>query len=103
MPQKLREEMQYIPLKEWHAAVPHEQAMVLSEDPSTLVQGSPLEQVLVEEVQKRPDAAVHNPPPHKQGAVFDVAPLVCAQSGAATHRQKSELEEHDAVEVDSVL
>jgi hypothetical protein len=40
-----------MPLKELHTAVPQEQSMVLSEDPSTLVQGSPLEQVLVEEVQ----------------------------------------------------
>ena len=47
----LNELSQYIPLKELHAAVPQEQSMVLSEDPSTLVQGSPLEQVLVEEVQ----------------------------------------------------
>jgi hypothetical protein len=43
---------QYMPLKELHAAVPQEQSTpVLSEDPSTLVQGSPLEHVLVEEVQ----------------------------------------------------
>ena len=44
---------QYMPLKELHVAVPvpQEQSMVLSEDPSTLVQGSPLEHVLVEEVQ----------------------------------------------------
>ena len=44
--------------------------------------------------------------PHKQASVFDVAPLVCVQSGAAMHRQKMENEEwkvHDAVEVDSVL
>ena len=52
----------------------------------------------------RPDAVVQYPiSPHKQGAVFDVAPLVCAQSGAATHRQKAELVVHDAVDVDSVL
>ena len=43
---------QYMPLNELHAAVPHAQSTpVLSEDPSTLAQGSPLEQVLVEEVQ----------------------------------------------------
>jgi len=43
---------QYLPLKELHAAVPHAQSSpVLSEAPPTLVQGSPLEQVLVEEVQ----------------------------------------------------
>ena len=43
---------QYMPLKELHAAVPHAQSSpVLSEAPPTLVQGSPLEQVLVEEVQ----------------------------------------------------
>ena len=49
----LSELSQYIPLKELHAPpVPQEQsAPVLSEDPSTFVQGSPLEQVLVEEVQ----------------------------------------------------
>ena len=41
-----------MPLKELHAAVPQEQSSpVLSEDPSTFEQGSPLEQVLVEEVQ----------------------------------------------------
>ena len=43
-------------------------------------------------------------PPHKQASVFDVAPLVCVQSDAAMHRQKSEkVESHNAVEVDSVL
>ena len=48
----LSELSQYMPLKELHAAVPQEQSSpVLSEDPSTLEQGSPLEQVLVEEVQ----------------------------------------------------
>ena len=51
LPQKLSEEMQYMPVKELHAADPQAQSMVLSEDPSMLVQGSPLEQVLVEEVQ----------------------------------------------------
>ena len=52
----------------------------------------------------RPDAAVQYPiSPHKQGAVFDVAPLVCAQSGAATHRQKEPYELHAAVELDTVL
>ena len=50
--QKLPAAKQYMPLKELHAAVPQEQSTpVLSEDPPTLVQGSPLEQVLVEEVQ----------------------------------------------------
>ena len=50
--QKLPAAKQYMPLKELHAAVPHAQsAPVLSEDPSTLAQGLPLEQVLVEEVQ----------------------------------------------------
>ena len=48
----LSELSQYMPLKELHAADPHEQSTpVLSEDPSMLVQGLPLEQVLVEEVQ----------------------------------------------------
>ena len=42
-------------------------------------------------------------PPHKQASVFDVAPLVCVQPGAATHRQKSEFLVHNAVEVDTVL
>tara|TARA_B110000091_G_scaffold207304_1_gene245326 strand:+ start:481 stop:606 length:126 start_codon:yes stop_codon:yes gene_type:complete len=41
-----------MPLKELHAVVPHVQsAPVLSKEPSTFVQGLPLEQVLVEEVQ----------------------------------------------------
>ena len=79
-----------MPLKELHAAVPHVQSMVLNEDPSTFVQGSPLEQVLVEAVQKRPKAAVHPVRPHKQVLVFDFTPLVCVQSDAATHRQKPE-------------
>ena len=62
----------------------------------------------MEEVQKRPEAAVHPIPPHMQVAVFTVAPLVSVQSGAATHRQKSApkalpAELHGAVEVDSVL
>ena len=81
-----------MPLNELHAAVPHAQSTpVLSEDPSMLVQGSPLEQVLVEEVQKRPEAAVHPVSPHKQASVFDVAPVVCVQWGAVKHRQKLEL------------
>ena len=42
-------------------------------------------------------------PPHEQASVFDVTPLVCVQSDAATHRQKSELKVHDRVEVDIVL
>ena len=92
-----------MPLKELHVAVPHMQSMVLSEDPSTFVQRSPLEQVLVEAVQKRPEAGVHPVPPHKQVLVFDVPPLVCVQSVAAMHRQKSEFLVHDAVEVDFVL
>ena len=94
-----------MPLKELHAAVPHAQSTpVLSEDPSPLVQGSPLEQVLVEEVQYRPEAGLQTTPvpPHKHTSVFDVAPLVCVQSGAATHRQ-DRVEVHNAVEVDSVL
>ena len=41
--------------------------------------------------------------PQKQVLVFDVAPLVCVQSGAATHRQKSELKVHNLVEVDFAL
>ena len=53
VPHTLNELSQYMPLSELQTAlsVPQEQSMVLSEDPSTLVQGSPLEHVLVEEVQ----------------------------------------------------
>ena len=40
-----------MPLKELHAADPQAQEMLLSKDPSMLVQGSPAEQVLVEEAQ----------------------------------------------------
>ena len=52
VPHALSELSQYMPLKELHTAapVPQEQSM-LSEDPSTLAQGSPLEHVLVEAVQ----------------------------------------------------
>ena len=46
---------------------------------------------------------MHPVPPHKHASVLDVAPLVCVQSDAAMHRQKSEEEVHDLVEVDSVL
>ena len=46
---------------------------------------------------------MHPVPPHTQPSLFDVAPLVCVQTGAATHRQKSEKLVHDWVEVDSVL
>ena len=96
VPHALSELSQYMPLKELHAPVPHAQSTpVLSEDPSTLVQGSPLEQVLVEEVQKRPEAAVHPVSPHRQVAVFDVTPMVCVQSGAAMHRQNLALLVHD--------
>ena len=74
-----------MPLNELHAAVPHAQSTpVLSEDPSTLVQGSPLEHVLVEEVQKRPDAGVHSVTPHVHAAPFAAEPSVVAQSGMAT-------------------
>ena len=48
-----------MPLAELHAAAPHEQSIVLSEDPSMLVQTSPLEQVLVEKEQYRPVTALH--------------------------------------------
>ena len=92
-----------MPLKELHAADPQAQSMVLSEDPLMFLQGSPLEQVLVEEVQNRPEPAVQSTPvpPHKQTSMFDVAPVVCVQSGAAMHRHL--LEVHDVVEVNSVL
>ena len=56
--------------------------------------------------QKRPEAAVQRTPvpPHTHALVFDVAPLVCVQSGAAMHRQKlDQAESHDVVEVDFVL
>ena len=59
--------------------------------------------VLVAATHRRPEAAVHPVPPHKQASVFDVAPLVCVQSDAVTHRQKAELVVHDLVEVDRVL
>ena len=42
-------------------------------------------------------------PPHKHALAFDVAPLVCVQSGAATHRQNLELEVHRVMEVDCLL
>ena len=43
-------------------------------------------------------------PPHKQALTFDVAPLVCVQTGAATHRQNLlELEVHRTMEVDCML
>jgi hypothetical protein len=88
--QKFPAAKQYLPLKELHLAVPHKQSTELSVEPSGWEQEPPLEQVLVEEVQKRPEIGVQNPDaPHKQLAGFDVAPLVCMQSGAVTHRQKS--------------
>jgi hypothetical protein len=46
---------------------------------------------LLDAEQKRPEAAVHPVSPHKQASVFDDAPLVCVQSGAARHRQELEL------------
>ena len=78
-----------MPMKELHAVVPQVQSMELREVRSTFVQVLPLEQVLVEESQKRPDVAVHLLPPHKQGAGFDVAPLVFVQLGAVIHRQST--------------
>ena len=80
----LNELSQYMPLKELHAADPHLQSIVLSENPSTLAQGAPLEQVLVEEVQKRPDAGVHSVTPHVHAAPFAAEPSVVTQSGMAT-------------------
>jgi hypothetical protein len=80
-----------MPLNELHAAVPHAQSIVLSENPSTLVQGSPLEQVLVEEVQKRPEAAVHPVFPQRQGVSLEMLPSVRRQSGADMQRQYLEL------------
>ena len=60
--------------------------------------------MLVASVHRNPDVAVHPVPPHKQAAVFDVAPLVCVQLGAVMHRQKEECRlEHDIVDVDIVL
>ena len=46
---------------------------------------------------------MHPVSPHKQASVFDIARLVFMQSGAVTHRQKSELVVHDRMEEDSVL
>jgi hypothetical protein len=80
-----------MPVKELHAVVPQVQSMELREVRLTFVQVLPLEQVLVEESQKRPDFAVHRLPPHKQGAGFDVTPLVCVQPGAVIHRQSTAL------------
>ena len=80
----------------------------LAADPSVFAQAvmGAVPQTLNELSQYRPEAAaVQTTPaaPHKQGALFNIPPLVCAQLGAATHRQKSELKVHDLVEVDSVL
>ena len=63
-----------MPLKELHAAVPQEQSMVLSDDPSTFVQGSPFEQVLVEEEQINPVVLVHSTLPHVHATVFAAEP-----------------------------
>ena len=70
-----------------------------------VVHGGPPAHRLIEEVQNIPDTAVQYPfSPHKQGAVFGVAPSVCVQSGAATHRQNLDhLEEHGSVDMESVL
>ena len=80
--------------------VPEEQSLFKLQDSPLLVvpdeassDEASLEQVLVEETQKRPECAVQITPPstsQKHAAVFDVAPLVCVQSGAATHRQNRE-------------
>jgi hypothetical protein len=63
-------------LNELHAALPHLQAIVLIEELSTLIQGSPLEQVLVEDVQNKPDVGVQPVFPHKQGAPLEMVPSV---------------------------
>ena len=80
-------------MEEEHTSYPQIQVTKLAEDPSVfsqLVIGA-VAHWLIELSQYRPVATVHPVPPHKQGALFDVAPLVCVQTGAATHRQKSEL------------
>ena len=69
---------------------PHKQVSVFdAAEPSVVSQGTGV-QVLVAATHKRPESAVHPVPPHKQASVFGVAPLVCVQSGAVMHRQKSE-------------
>ena len=102
---KFNDDQQYIPSNALHDAVPHEQAIGLSEDPSMLLQTSPRVHALVYSVQKRPVYAVHPESPHWHGELLEVAPLVWTQSGAAKQMQLSmlELPEHDPVVVDNVL
>jgi len=66
-----------MPLTELQADLPHVQSIVLSEDPSMLVQLFPLEQVLVEEVQKRPRFELHCCVPHMHVVGFAELPVFC--------------------------
>ena len=83
--------------------VPHRHSSSLATAPAVCAHVGGGVHLLVAFVHRNPVAAVHTVPPHKQVSVFDVAPLVCVQSDAATHRQKSEFLVHDAVEVGSIL
>ena len=69
-----------------------------------LVQVLPGEHVLVEDVQKRPDTAVHPILPHMQGAALAVVPVVSSHSGAERQMHLYwEWESHLFTEVDHEL
>ena len=63
-----------MPLYLLQEEVPHLQSIELEIVPSRVVQVSPLVQVLVEDLQNRPEVVVHGVVPHKQGAVFGRRP-----------------------------
>ena len=85
--QKLDAELQYLPLKEVHAAAPHLQSMLLRRDPSTFEQAIPELHVLVDAMQKSPVVAVQVEVPQKQRALLLVVPSVWVQTGAAMQMQ----------------
>ena len=87
-------EKQIKPVDSVHATFPQTQVTELVDDPSVVAQAAmgAVPHTFNKLSQNRPDATEQKTPdaPHKQDAAFDVAPLVCAQLGAATHRQNSE-------------
>ena len=78
-------------MNELQATLPQAQSVGLDNFPFELGHVSPREHVLVGKLQYNPEVFVQVEVPQKHWAGFAVLPVVCAQFGAVTQRQESEL------------
>ena len=94
------------PVRTVHIAVSHRHSALLASIPSVCLHVGGGVHWPVAAVHRNPCEVVGSPfslkevamqgtlaSPQKQGSVFDVTPLICVQSDAATHRQKAESSE----------